>query len=106
MTPTRVAPPTHTPTPWETYYNAKKQTWYILPKPHVLPTLAAVYNYPGATEANAELIVRAVNAHAEMVEALRRIAFEPLGQPDGSYEDILREIEAIAKAAIQKAGAL
>ena len=42
------------------------------------------------------------DAAPEMLEALRTIAYEPIGRSDASHEAVLNEIVLIARAAIAK----
>jgi len=56
-------------------------------------------------QANAQLIVRAVNNHEALVEALRKITerYKPIG---ATREETLTEIRNIARDALKKAGEL
>ncbi len=97
----------HTPTPWQLAVGR-----YILakvgPPRHERGTveiavLAKGDDWEEEQEANAALIVRAVNSHHEMLEALKTIAAYPVASlyPDGPciHRDDMKEIKAIiAKA--------
>lgn len=43
--------------------------------------------------------------NAELLEALKRIAFEPFGPSDATHEQVLEAITELARAAIAKATA-
>jgi hypothetical protein len=62
----------------------------------ILPTLGAVHNFPGTTEANASFIVRACNSHYELIEACENLL---LLVQDADASPICR----LARAAILKA---
>lgn len=46
---------------------------------------------------------RLIAAAPDMLEALKRIAYEPQGRSDASHADVLGAVEKIARAAIAKA---
>lgn len=48
-------------------------------------------------------ILRAVNAHEELLAALHKIAYEPIGPSDASDREVLEGMADIAKQAIAKA---
>ena len=66
---------THTPTPWQyDQANSDKSFWIVTDKKTWLPRIAHVPNYEGMpNEANAAFIVKAVNNHEKLVEALRLV---------------------------------
>ena len=100
--------PSHTPTPWRIYKEPMN------PNPRLMAeasTLVAVISQGKAfakeTEANAAYIVKAVNAHEEMVKALKDVLFVLKGQAergnflDSSERDI--SLEGVVEQAIAKA---
>lgn len=62
--------------------------------------LMASYQY--LSDHRAE-ILRAVNTHEELLKALKRIAYEPQGDSEASYRNVLEAVTEIAKQAIAKA---
>jgi hypothetical protein len=96
----------HTPTPW--YVAAMNDCLFIFdrapsPAPYDGPipggspaTVIAKLDYPKA-DANAAFIVRAVNAHDDLVKALEQIAGMDDKPVPGAYA-------RIARAALSKAG--
>ena len=54
-------------------------------------------------EANARFIVRACNAHDELVRILKMIAYEPVGPMDVTHTGALKRIAEIARIAYVKA---
>ncbi len=76
--------------PWY-FYEARKSFGYFIQGSNdvgggpILPTLAQVYNFPGSTKDNAELIVRAVNSFDALLAACKlcEATFKDLGQSLG-----------------------
>lgn len=56
----------------------------------------------GEGEANAAFIVLACNAHADLVEALQTIAAPIEGTPVGDPWDFYRDLQEVARAALNK----
>ena len=87
----------HTPTPW-TYDQAESNGsfWIITDKETWVPRIAQVPNYDGMPNvANAAFIVKAVNNHDKLVEALRMC----VDRMDGEYGFDGPEMDA-ARAAL------
>jgi hypothetical protein len=87
---------THTPTPWEwrndQTYN--KGQWSIMPGVLIVEGTDGTPDGDEIDRANAAFIVRAVNAHDKLVEALRRAL-------DEAVADEMDEWYANAKAALE-----
>ena len=114
--------PKHTPTPWR-YHNVKSGRYsechYILADAYSTPTvidgrdqIATCYGLSDETVANAAFIVRACNAHADLLAALNAyttaLAAFAIEQPDMKVGEVLdylakRDVPAKAIAAIAKA---
>lgn len=77
----------HTPTPWYVYAGGGIRTM----DEEYVPLFQA---------ANAAFIVRAVNAHDDLVAALTRIANHPWLGPEASYVMAKSAKAALAKAAL------
>lgn len=103
----------HTPTPWETV-ELNPESWHIWPN-NGKDTfrIATCYCHQLGGEdakANAAFIVRAVNAHDDLVAALRKLIGDFESEIHNEYdgtsmlEDRLAEID-YARAALAKAGA-
>ncbi len=106
---------THSPLPWRLYGKASKTSNFgnwrarICTDPnHAIATvgycLGGDKDEPELAEANAALIVRAVNAHEALVQALRRCASYVRTAMEGEGEDhpcmdYVREAEAALKLA-------
>jgi hypothetical protein len=101
----------HTPIPWYLYKSYNDGKTYVLTEPHVRDTLfkgrIICDGYPDEQgHENMRLIVLAVNAHDELLAALKEIAER--GPVDGyGSADALRlrlvATQSIARAAIAKA---
>lgn len=98
----------HTPTPWKHSYNGSY--WEIRPVNQDLETLrigdvcASDPQYPdsGIQEANAALIVKAVNAHEDLVKALEAVYSDWKAIADAEqYRD--KNIDALVLAALKTA---
>lgn len=93
----------HTPTPWRTY-KPDGEKWHIGaedPSHLIIGTINGHYRTSGINQANAEFIVRAVNSHEILLEAVKfalgRFEVTSRRRPmDSLYVDTLKE--AIAKA--------
>jgi hypothetical protein len=102
----------HTPTPWETSYRERSNGSYgqdIYDSNGATIATCEWYSVPTPTgfvtnrTANAEFIVRAVNSHQQLVEALRACATRLAGSDD--YSDSTEAIIERAIAALQHAEA-
>lgn len=101
----------HTPTPW--HVGDGKAARIIYGQDGYAIADATVYHgrHGGAEEANAAFIVRAVNAHDDLVAALRKarnaISEEVLAAGDEDHPTIARHARIIDEidAALAKAGA-
>lgn len=117
-------PSSHTPTPWRMYLQGDSTSWRITPKPEGVPAtglgeIASIPNYGEESQANAAFIVRAVNAHDSLVEALRNVVAAFGGDMDWwnneglsrhestgkTSEEIRQEVLEEARAALKKVGA-
>lgn len=105
-----------TPRPWTMEEHEGIARWYTVlrgavdvgPREKYDPIAHTRYSalHPDEDKANAELIVRAVNAHDELVAALEDIAEAASGGTGGSYEKLLDRIEHIARGALIHSGAV
>ncbi len=94
---------THTPLPWEVGERIGDGSPVVT---YQARDIATVENYYGDGEANAELIVRAVNAHDDLLAACKALMkqiedHDPAGCIEGKPYDRLAQ----ARAAIRKAEA-
>jgi hypothetical protein len=85
----------HTPGPWKS--NGANQVFGGAYS-GLIATVTSTAN-PEICEADARLIAAA----PELLEALKRIAYEPQGKADASHAEVLKAVEKIAKQAIAKA---
>ena len=109
-------PPAPTPTPWTLLWHGNEKYPYPLSVMSQDGTGWVARDGQVSSEANARLIVTAVNAHAPLVEACRaaeaalRIvldaeAFPELGTPYNIAKSEASEALPVVRAALQKAGA-
>ena len=87
----------HTPTPWEVAYLDKNGQRVIRAEHIEIATCwhHCVGSIEKEMEANAKLIVRCVNSHDELIDALETIL-------DLSYDDVF-VMKDVARAALKKA---
>ncbi len=98
---------THTPTPWKTI--ALDDDLYLNPdrgEGRQYALICRMSRHSKKREANARLIVNAVNHHAAMVEALTRIVTaEPEDAPGKvDWQDSFKWAQIVARAALDAVG--
>lgn len=69
----------------------------------VHPEEDAQFGFSVLTNGDHSRIMRLILAAPELLEALKRIAFEPIGHPEASHQEVLDGVVHIARAAVAKA---
>jgi len=87
-----------TPGPWRITHNENKTRFGIIALTATQVAIITPQGILSEDETNARLIAAA----PELLEALKRIAYEPLGKTDASHAEVLSAVEEIAKQAIAK----
>lgn len=94
----------HTPTPWVLEDRRKRGEGFSIKSPTAHYSSCLVAHYIGENDAN--FIVRACNAHDDLVAALKDIATSDVYlSDDGKAHVMPNRIQEIAKQALAKAGA-
>ena len=88
----------HTPTPWE--WDKRPPEWLVGPndEPVIIPDEETII-----TDADREFIVRAVNAHDDMLEALKSVVKGSFRADSTGYQHLELDVMPVVKAAIAKA---
>ncbi len=91
---------THTPTPWKLFRETKKQGRWGIESFDQTRTIALLPNRQNAWE-DASLIVTAINAHDELVAALKTIAQRAVDYPKSEMAHLNAETAHAALAKVE-----